>query len=369
MIGKRFICLLFVFSLTLSISVGLASGEPKPMGFAAPFPDLRFQQVLSKEDQVYLGIPRKTNFSFKEIRGSLIVVELITVYCATCEVQAPILNEAYSRIEKDPDLKGKVKIIGIAAGNNQKEVETFKNQQKIPYPLFTDSKFDHHSALGSPRAPFTIWAKRDSRGKWIVISTHLGAIDSVETALEETRAVFQYDLSLLKPKKGPIYVCDVLKPPLPEEEMLLKVKGGMESSGGKVLQIEKLSLRGGDWIYAGKVDFGTYQGMLFSKLAMRRAVCDICHDTFFIFTFDPAGKVIEIVPIHLTKFQNLQWEEKDIQQLRSRVLGRSILGPFNFDPSVDSVSGATITALLIFDCLDKAKDIYEKLKSEGYLKR
>jgi peroxiredoxin len=367
MIDKRAIYLLFVFFLIPFFSAGFASGQTKPMGFAVPFPDLRFQQLLSKEDQVYLGLPRKTNFSLKEIRGNLIVVEFLSVYCSSCEVQAPIFNETYSRIEKDPQLKGKVKMIGIAAGNNQKEVETFRNQQKIPYPIFTDSKFDHHSAIGSPRAPFTIWAKRDSQGKWIVISTHLGPIDSVESALEETRAVFQYDLSLLKPKKGPIFVCDVLKPPLPEEEMLIKVKGGMESSGGKILQVEKLSLKGGDWVYAGKVDFGTYQGMLFSKVAMRRAVCDICHDTYFIYIFDSTGKVVEIVPLYLTKLRNVRWEEKDIQKLRSRVLGKSILGPFNFDPSVDSVSGATITVLLIFDCLDKAKDIYERLKQEGYL--
>jgi Na+-translocating ferredoxin:NAD+ oxidoreductase RnfG subunit len=35
---------------------------------------------------------------------------------------------------------------------------------------------------------------------------------------------------------------------------------------------------------------------------------------------------------------------------------------------VDSVSGATITAALVFDSLDKAKEIFEKLKKEGYVK-
>jgi thiol-disulfide isomerase/thioredoxin len=107
MTGKPFLCLLFVFSLSLFFSVGSVSGETRPVGFAVSFPDLRFQQVLSKEDQVYLGIPRKTNFSFKEIRGNLIVVEFLSVYCSSCEVQAPIFNETYSRIEKDPDLKGR----------------------------------------------------------------------------------------------------------------------------------------------------------------------------------------------------------------------------------------------------------------------
>jgi hypothetical protein len=118
----------------------------------------------------------------------------------------------------------------------------------------------------------------------------------------------------------------------------------------------------------GKVDFGKYQKNLFSKLASRRAICDICHDTFFIYTFDPEGKLIEIMPVQLTKIGNLKWTEEDIKKLRSRTVGKSILNPFAFDPSVDSVSGATITAVLIFDSLDKAKDIYEKLKKEGYVK-
>jgi hypothetical protein len=118
----------------------------------------------------------------------------------------------------------------------------------------------------------------------------------------------------------------------------------------------------------GKVDFGTYQRNFFSKLASRRAVCDICHDTFFIYTFDSEGKVIDIVPIQLTKIGNLNWTEEDIEKLKARTIGRSILSPFPFDPGVDSVSGATITAVLIFDSLDKAKEIYEKLKREGYVK-
>jgi hypothetical protein len=200
------------------------------------------------------------------------------------------------------------------------------------------------------------------------VSTHLGLIESVKSALDETRAVLQYDLALLKPKKGAIYEGDALKPPVPEQELLLKAKAGMEASGGKVTKIEKISLKDGDWIYAGKVDFGTYQKNLFSKLASRRAVCDICHDTFFIYTFDSEGKVVDIAPVQLTKIDNLDWTEEDIKKLKNRTIGKSILKPFAFDPAVDSVSGATITAALVFDSLDKAKAVFEKLKKEGYVK-
>ena len=157
-------------------------------------------------------------------------------------------------------------------------------------------------------------------------------------------------------------------PPLTEEELIAKAREGMESTGGKLLQIEKISLKDGDWIYLGKVDFGTFQKNLFSKLASRRAICDICHDTFFIYTFDSEGKVMDIIPVQLTKINNLHWTEEDLKKIKARTIGRSILSPFIFDPSVDSVSGATITAVLIFDSLDKAKEIFEKLKKEGYVK-
>ena len=352
----------FVF---LSLFSGAAWGETKPVGFAIPFPDLTFTQTLSEEDQAYLGIMQKS-FSIKEIRGNLILLEFISIYCMSCQRQAPIFNELYSSIEKDPRLRGKVKMVGIAAGNGVHEVEVYKKTYQIPYPVLADPKFDAHTAVGSPRTPFAIWVRKDAQRRGIVVSTHLGLMD-LEDLMEETRAVLQYDLALLKPEKGSIYQGDALKPPLTDEELMAKAKEGMESSGGKVLQIKKISLKDGDWIYLGKVDFGTFQKNLFSKLASRRAVCDICHDTFFIYTFDPEGKVIDIVPLQLTKIGNLNWTDEDIRKLKARAVGRSILSPITFDPGVDSVSGATITAVLIFDSLDKAKEIFKKLKKEGYI--
>lgn len=355
----------WVFFLSVSLFYGLSWGETKGLGFAIPFPDLTFEQTLSREEQIYLGISGKTTFSFKEIRGSLILIEFFSTYCVSCQRLAPILNELYSLIGENPKLKGKVKMIGIAAGNSLHEVSIFKKQYKVPYPIFSDSKFDAHIAVGGPRTPFMIWVRKEQR-MGIVVSSHLGLMD-LRNAMDETRAVLQYNLALLKPKKGTIYKGDALMPPLKEEELMAKAKEGMEASGGKVLQIEKISLKDGDWVYAGKVDFGIEQKVLFSKLASRRAICDICHDTFFIYTFDSDGKLIDIVPIQLTKTANLEWTEEDVKKLKARTIGRSVLNPFIFDPGVDSVSGATITAVLVFDSLDKAKIIFEQLKKEKYI--
>jgi hypothetical protein len=345
----------------------MASAETKPMGFAISFPNLSFEQALSKEEQAYLEVPPNKSFTFQEIKGELILVEFLSVYCVNCQRQAPILNGLYVSIQKDKALRGKVKMIGIAAGNNLREIEKFRKEYKVSYPILSDLRFDAHAAVGGPRTPFSIWVRKERRGNGIVVSTHLGSMDSTEMALNETRAVLQYDLALLKPQKGAVYKGDSLKPPLTEEQLLAKAKQGMESSGRRVLQIKKISLKDGDSIYAGKVDAGNHPKNLFSKLASRRAVCDICHDTFFIYTFDTEGKVVEIIPIQVTKNDNLDWTEEDIQKLRTRTLGRSILNPFPFDPGVDSVSGATITSALIFESLDKAKEIYMKLKKEKYI--
>ena len=235
---------LSVVLLSVFLIFSLAFGETKPVGFAIPFPDLTFAQTLSKEEQVYLSIYGKKSFSIRDIRGNLILIEFISVYCVSCQRQAPIFNELYSSIEKDPRLKGNVKMIGVAAGNSLHEVEIYKKQYNVPYPILSDSKFDVHAAVGSPRTPFTIWIRKDAQRRGIVVSTHLGMMD-LRSAAEETKAVLQYNLALLKPKKGTIYEGDALMPPLTEEELMAKAKEGMESTGGKVLKIEKISLRDG----------------------------------------------------------------------------------------------------------------------------
>jgi peroxiredoxin len=358
--------LIWVLCCLSFLLLGLPQPKAKPIGFAIPFPDLVFRQTLSSAEQTYLGIPPRTVFSFKEIQGNLVLVEFLSTYCVSCQRQTPIFNDLYQSIETDPKLKGKVKMIGIAAGNNPMEVEIFRKAYQVPYPVLSDPKFSAHIAVGSPRTPFTLWVRKDAQRGGIVTSTHLGLME-LKSALDETKAVLQYNLALLKPKRGAIYEGDALNPPLTEEELVAKAREGMETSGGKVVEIEKIPLKDGDWIYAGKVDFPTGQKNLFSKLASRRAVCDICHDTFFIYTFDSEGKVIEITPIQLTKIGNRTWTEEDIRKLRERTIGKSILKPFPFDPGVDSVSGATITAALIFDSLDKAKEVYGTLKKKGYI--
>lgn len=173
--------------MSVTFFYGIVHAETKPIGLDAQFPNFIFKDILSKEEQAYLGIPKKKSLSFEEIKGTLFLIDVFGTYCVSCQEQVPIFQKVYSSIENNPELKGKVKMIGIAVGNNRKEIESFKKEYKIPYPIFTDPIFAVHRALGNPRAPYTIFVKKDARGKGIVVSTHRGKFNSADDVMNEIR--------------------------------------------------------------------------------------------------------------------------------------------------------------------------------------
>lgn len=186
---KKFILFLSTICVFISFPYGSAITEINPISKPERFPDLTFENILSKDEQAYLGILRKIFFSFKEIKGSLIIVELTSTYCVSCKKNIPILNEIYQRIQNDPELKGKVKVIGIAIGNNRKEVESLKNEYKVLYPLLADPDFSSHKALGEPRVPYTMFVRRDVKGKNIIFKLHKGVIESADSFMNDIRII------------------------------------------------------------------------------------------------------------------------------------------------------------------------------------
>ena len=86
-----------------------------------------------------------------------------------------------------------------------------------------------------------------------------------------------------------------------------------------------------------------------------------------MYLFDFSGTIRAFHPIHLTKYNNEEWDGRDIAEIRSSVLLRNILAPFTFDPQVDAVSTATITSSVIFNSLSHGRTIFEELNKKGLL--
>ncbi|OGW40354.1 MAG: hypothetical protein A2Y97_10525 [Nitrospirae bacterium RBG_13_39_12] len=54
-------------------------------------------------------------------------------------------------------------------------------------PFFPDPDFSAYASLGNPRAPYTIFLKKDSKGKYIVVNTHRGKYDSADDVMNDIR--------------------------------------------------------------------------------------------------------------------------------------------------------------------------------------
>jgi hypothetical protein len=132
------------------------------------------QSPAAEKDKAYLGIT-KPEFRIAEIRAKLLLLEIIGVYCPVCYRQAPIFNNLYSRIEKS-SLKGKVKMLALAAGGNQMEIASLNEQKQYRFPIAPDPTFTVHKLLGEPRTPFTLLLSPEGR----VLYAHMGIIEDLD---------------------------------------------------------------------------------------------------------------------------------------------------------------------------------------------
>jgi hypothetical protein len=174
-----FIIILFTF-----LSTGISLAETRPLVKGQYLPNLSFTDSFPKEEQTYLGLTAGKKFSLKDIRCSVIIIEVFNTYCTSCPRNIPVLNEVYSRTENDPKLKGKIKAIAIAAGNTREEIIAYKKTHSVLYPVLSDLNFTLHKTLGNPRVPYTMLIKKNRQGKNKILYTHQGVIDSPEQLLE-----------------------------------------------------------------------------------------------------------------------------------------------------------------------------------------
>ena len=167
---------------TVLISSKLAASVPPSKGNVLPAINLSVPK--NPDEKTYLGLSGSGFFKIPQIKASAVIVEIFSMYCPYCQKDAPGVNELYRLIENNPDIKNKIKIIGIGAGNSSYEVEVFKKTYNVPFPLFPDKDFTIHKACGEVRTPYFMVVKINEDGTHQIVHTQLGGYPGAEPFLE-----------------------------------------------------------------------------------------------------------------------------------------------------------------------------------------
>jgi hypothetical protein len=93
------------------------------------------------------------------------------------------VNELYQAIQKRADLRDRIKLIGIGAGNTPFEVEFFRKKYKVLFPLFPDEDLTIHKLLGEVRTPYFIGVKINDDGSHKVFYSKLGGFKQADQFL------------------------------------------------------------------------------------------------------------------------------------------------------------------------------------------
>ena len=352
-----------------SVFGGVGDEVSVRIGVGDYLPELSFSVALGQEEAGYLGLKAGELLDLNRIGADLVVIELFITQCFKCEKQVPIYEEAFKAVSSDREIGDRVAFIGIGIGNSVTSVRAFKETHSVSFPLVPDDSLLAFKRLGEPgRAPHTLFARKTDDGRRMVVSAHGGPFGSAEDLLDEIRVTLEYELSLIRGEPGRQETAQPLESVISAEEIAGLITQSVDTLSGKSRRIDLLRLKSNDLVYIIRAGYGRQKGKLFAKLESRRTICGDCHDTHFIYVFDETGKIVDFIPISLSKIANMDWDEDDVQFMKDRLIGRSIQGGEEFDLEVDAVTGATITSILIFDSLRDGKRLFQELVAEEHIR-
>jgi peroxiredoxin len=171
-----------IFLALLHYSLAFGSNVPPVKGDVLP--EIKIAVPQNATDRSYLGLERSGFFKIPQIKATIVIIEIFSMYCPYCQKEAPGINRLYNIIEGNPDLKDKIKLIGIGAGNSSFEVGVYKKKYNVPFPLFPDEDFSIHKSIGEVRTPYFLGVKINDDGTHRIFYSQLGKFKGAEPFLE-----------------------------------------------------------------------------------------------------------------------------------------------------------------------------------------
>jgi len=344
--------------------LGEGDGVFRPVALAA-LPAVPLPDTLTPEQHSYLGLGASGPFTIGAVRGELVVVEFFNSSCYACALMAPVMDLAWRKVEARAELKDRVRFVGIGVGNTLAQVRDFHDRYDSQFPMIADPEFAAFDALGTAEGtPYLMLLRRGSDGTLTARAQvgHIPLADVVVAAIEA--ALVDTPPVDATPRELAGSGWRTLKPPLTEAELTARLIAAAAEAGLAGAVVAPVKVSADETFYrltaAGR--------SLWAMVAGRAKVCNVCHDVFFIVVFDERGFIVNLAPIIITKYKNVEFDANDVAFLKSRVVGRLLSREIVFDPTVDAVSMATMSSALVFDTLRRLRETWSGMVKAGLAK-
>jgi peroxiredoxin len=166
--------------LTIFLAIGSLSVAASSQQKIAAF---KFSAPLSAADQKYLGLEKPGAFTLQDIQAPYVLIEIMRTTCPHCVAQASGLNQLYQLVANS-DLKDRLKIISVGAGDNEADLKRFRTAHKVPFALVADPECKIIPAFNISGTPTTVLVAKNGK----VLLVEEGAFDRAGAMFKKIKA-------------------------------------------------------------------------------------------------------------------------------------------------------------------------------------
>jgi peroxiredoxin len=174
--------------LLMFTSGHVVQAKKSHLAIDGPFPIVNFPVPSSSEACDYLGVdPSAETFTLPQIKASVVVLEIFSVYCPHCKAEAPNVNDLIEKVES-AGLGDKIKFLGVGANNSEFEVAAYQKKYEVTFPLLPDPDLYLYHALGDKvGTPFFVAVKLNRKGDTEIFYSQAGPLPKADVFFEKIK--------------------------------------------------------------------------------------------------------------------------------------------------------------------------------------